>query len=109
MRCRVTEVTGFISPYRQDRDRVRNLHPAGAFMEVFVDAPLDVCEQRNPKGLYAKARAGVITDLTGVSAPYEAPVEAELHVRTAATDVETASAAVVAEVLKRVRVAVAGR
>ena len=102
-------LAAFISPYRQDRDRVRNLHPAGAFMEVFVDAPLDVCEQRDPKGLYAKARAGVIADLTGVSAPYEAPLEAELHVRTAATDVETASAAVVAEVLERVRVAVAGR
>ena len=96
-------LAAFISPYRQDRDRVRNLHPAGAFMEVFVDAPLDVCEERDPKGLYAKARAGVISDLTGVSAPYEAPAEAELHVRTADTDVATASAEVVAEVLSRVR------
>ena len=76
-------LAAFISPYRQDRDRVRNLHPAGAFMEVFVDAPLDVCEARDPKGLYAKARAGAISDLTGVSAPYEAPAEAEMHVRTA--------------------------
>ena len=96
-------LAAFISPYRQDRDRVRNLHPAGAFMEVFVDAPLDVCEERDPKGLYAKARAGAISDLTGVSAPYEAPAEAELHVRTADTDVATASAAIVGEVLRRVR------
>ncbi len=96
-------LAAFISPYRQDRDRVRNLHPAGAFMEVFVDAPLDVCEARDPKGLYAKARAGAISDLTGVSAPYEAPAEAEMHVRTAETDVSEASAEIVAEVLRRVR------
>ena len=96
-------LAAFISPYRQDRDRVRNLHPAGAFMEVFVDAPLDVCEARDPKGLYAKARAGTISDLTGVSAPYEAPAEAEMHVRTAETDVSEASAEIVAEVLRRVR------
>ena len=96
-------LAAFISPYRRDRDRVRNLHPAGAFMEVFVDAPLEVCEGRDPKGLYAKARAGDISDLTGVSAPYEAPAEAELHVRTAGTDVATAAAGIVAEVLRRVR------
>ena len=96
-------LAAFISPYRQDRDRVRNLHPAGAFMEVFVDAPLDVCEARDPKGLYAKARAGTISDLTGVSAPYEAPAEAEMRVRTAETDVSEASAEIVAEVLRRVR------
>ena len=96
-------LAAFISPYRQDRDRVRNLHPAGAFIEVFVDAPLDVCEERDPKGLYAKARAGLVPDLTGVSAPYEAPADAELHVRTADADVATASAEVVTEVLRRVR------
>ena len=96
-------LAAFISPYRQDRDRVRNLRPAGGFMEVFVDAPLDVCEKRDPKGLYAKARAGAISDLTGVSAPYEAPPEAEMHVRTAETDVSEASVEIVAEVLRRVR------
>ena len=96
-------LAAFISPYRADRDRVRNLHPAGAFMEVFVDAPLEVCEARDPKGLYAKARAGDISDLTGVSAPYEPPAEAELRVRTADTDVAAASAELVAEVLRRVR------
>ena len=96
-------LAAFISPYRRDRDRIRDLHPAGAFMEVFVDAPLSVCEQRDPKGLYAKARAGVIADLTGVSAPYEEPVDPELRVRTAVVDVEQAARTVVSAVLDRVR------
>ena len=96
-------LAAFISPYRQDRDRVRNLHPAGAFMEVFVDAPLEVCEARDPKGLYAKARAGVISDLTGVSAPYEPPAAPELRIDTASTDAGGAAAQVVGEVLARIR------
>ncbi len=64
-----------ISPYRADRDRVRAIHAAAGlpFVEVFVDTPLDVCEQRDPKGLYARARAGDLTGLTGVDDPYEAP------------------------------------
>ena len=96
-------LASFVSPYRRDRDRVRSLHPDGSFMEVFVDAPLSVCEQRDPKGLYARARAGAIAEVTGVSAPYEAPTDPEMRIDTSATDVETASAAVVAEVLRRVR------
>ena len=96
-------LAAFISPYRQDRDRVRNLHPAGAFMEVFVDAPLAVCERRDPKGLYARARAGAIVEMTGISAPYEAPLDAELRIDTAAADVSASTAAVVSEVLGRVR------
>jgi bifunctional enzyme CysN/CysC len=72
-----------ISPYRADRERVRATHRNVAlrFVEVFVDTPLAVCEQRDPKGLYAKARAGELTGLTGVDDPYEAPVDPELHVR----------------------------
>ena len=96
-------LAAFISPYRQDRDRVRNLHPAGAFMEVFVDAPLDVCEARDPKGLYAKARAGVISDLTGVSAPYEPPAAPELRIDTASSDIGRAAAQIVDEVLALIR------
>ena len=96
-------LASFVSPYRRDRDRVRSLHPDGSFVEVFVDAPLSVCEQRDPKGLYARARAGAIAEVTGVSAPYEAPTDPEMRIDTSATDVETASAAVVAEVLRRVR------
>ena len=96
-------LASFVSPYRRDRDRVRSLHPDGSFVEVFVDAPLSVCEQRDPKGLYARARCGAIADVTGVSAPYEAPTGPEMRIDTSAIDVETASAAVVAEVMKRLR------
>lgn len=71
-------LTAFISPYRIDRDRVRNNLQAGEFIEVFVDAPLDVCESRDPKGLYKKARAGEIKGFTGIDDPYEAPLSPEL-------------------------------
>lgn len=71
-------VVAFISPYRADRDRVRSILPPGRFIEVFVDTPLAVCEARDPKGLYAKARAGLLADFTGVSAPYEPPLQPEV-------------------------------
>ena len=71
-----------ISPYRADRDEVRAIHAAAGvpFHEVFVDTPLDVCEQRDPKGLYARARAGQLTGLTGIDDPYEPPADPELRV-----------------------------
>ena len=75
-------ITAFISPYRADRDLVRSLMKSGEFIEVFVNAPLNVCEQRDPKGLYAKARANEIKEFTGVSAPYEAPLKPELELWT---------------------------
>jgi bifunctional enzyme CysN/CysC len=75
-------ITAFISPYRDDRRLVRELMKEGEFIEVFVEAPLAVCEQRDPKGLYKMARAGQITNFTGVSAPYEPPESAEITVRT---------------------------
>ena len=68
-----------IAPYNRDRQRARERMRDGRFVEVFVDAPLSVCEERDPKGLYAKARAGEITDFTGVDAPYEAPQQPEVH------------------------------
>ncbi len=71
-------ITAFISPYRVDRDRVRATMPAGDFIEIFVDAPLEVCEARDPKGLYKKARAGQLKGFTGIDDPYEAPVKPEL-------------------------------
>jgi adenylylsulfate kinase len=76
----VLTFTSFISPYRADRDLVRRIHvDAGLpFIEIFVRAPVDVCEQRDPKGLYKKARAGELKDFTGVSAPYEEPLKPEL-------------------------------
>jgi adenylyl-sulfate kinase len=75
-------ITAFISPYREDRDMVRQLMPPGTFIEVYVNAPVNVCEQRDPKGLYAKARANLIKDFTGVSAPYEAPMKPEIELHT---------------------------
>ncbi|CAA0105586.1 adenylyl-sulfate kinase [Zhongshania aliphaticivorans] len=76
----VIVLSSFVSPYRADRDIVRDLHDAGDmdFIEVHVDVPLDVAEQRDPKGLYKKARAGEIKNFTGISDPYEAPLKAEL-------------------------------
>jgi bifunctional enzyme CysN/CysC len=75
-------ITAFISPYRSDRDLVRKIVPEGRFIEVFVNAPVAVCEERDPKGLYAKARAGEIKEFTGVSAPYEAPLKPEVELHT---------------------------
>ena len=77
-------VTSFISPYRKDRDTVRALHDAGQlpFIEVFVNTPIETCEQRDPKGLYKRARAGEIAQFTGVSAHYEPPEAADLVVDT---------------------------
>jgi adenylylsulfate kinase len=76
-------LTAFVSPYRADRDEVRANLGAGDFLEVFVDAPIEVCEARDPKGLYKKARAGEIKDFTGVNAPYEAPLSPELVLKSA--------------------------
>ena len=75
-------IAAFISPFRADRDRVRQMLPAGRFIEVFVNAPVEVCEQRDVKGLYAKARAGQLKEFTGVSAPYEPPTAPEIELQT---------------------------
>jgi adenylylsulfate kinase len=76
-------LTAFVSPYRADRDSVRATLAPGDFLEVFIDAPLEVCESRDPKGLYKKARAGVLKDFTGVDAPYESPLHPELVLKSA--------------------------
>lgn len=78
----VVVLTAFISPYVADRDQVRAIHPPGTFVEVYVDTPLEVCEARDPKGLYVKARAGEIPDFSGISAPYEPPPSPEVTVDT---------------------------
>ena len=75
-------ITAFISPFREDRDKVRALFAPGDFFEVFVDTPLAVCEQRDPKGMYRKARAGQISGFTGIDSPYDAPLNAELCIDT---------------------------
>ena len=98
-------LTSFISPYQADRKIARDLHAASApgstdealpFIEVFVDVPLEVAEQRDPKGLYKKARAGEIKEFTGISAPYEAPENPEIHIKSEQTSVEDAVRQIVA-------------
>jgi adenylylsulfate kinase len=84
----VIVLTAFISPYRSDRARVREILPEGQFLEVFVDCPLEVCERRDVKGLYRQARAGEIAEFTGISAPYEPPLAPELRVATAEVPLE---------------------
>lgn len=89
-------ITSFISPYKADREQARALHAATsdaseaplAFVEVYVDIPLEVAEARDPKGLYKKAREGKIPEFTGVSAPYEAPEAPEIHIRSDKKSVE---------------------
>ena len=81
-------LTAFISPFRSDRDRVRALVPPGDFLEIHCRCSVDVCESRDVKGLYQKARAGIVKDFTGISSPYEEPLAAELVVETAALDLE---------------------
>ncbi|KAF5092740.1 hypothetical protein D0Z03_002720 [Geotrichum reessii] len=85
-------LTSFISPYRADRDSARVLHEKAGlpFVEVFVDIPVEVAEQRDPKGLYKKARAGEIKEFTGISAPYEAPLKPEIHILNDKITVEQA-------------------
>ncbi|HUQ26977.1 MAG TPA: sulfate adenylyltransferase subunit CysN [Usitatibacter sp.] len=81
-------IVSFISPFRAERRMARGLFAPGEFTEVFVDAPLEECERRDPKGLYAKARAGALKNFTGIDSPYEPPEAAELHLRTAETPPE---------------------
>ncbi len=95
----VIVLTAFISPFRSDRERVRSLVPHGDFLEIYCDSPLEVCEGRDVKGLYKRARAGEIKDFTGISSPYEAPVDPELAVETGALSIED-SVAKVMELLR---------
>jgi adenylyl-sulfate kinase len=88
-------ITAFISPFESDRALVRKIVPDGRFIEVFVNAPLEVCEQRDPKGLYVKARAGEIRNFTGISAPYEPPTTPEIELPTHALSVTESVATVI--------------
>lgn len=75
-------ITAFISPFRSDRQIIKELAEDGEFIEIFIDTPLGICEQRDPKGLYKKARAGEIPSFTGISSPYESPLDPDLHICT---------------------------
>ena len=91
----VIVLTAFVSPFRADRDKARALVADGDFLEIHCAADLAVCESRDPKGLYAKARAGQIKEFTGISSPYEAPEKPELCLDTGAQDLEQCVAAVI--------------
>jgi adenylyl-sulfate kinase len=93
-------ISAFISPYRADRDRARRIVPPGKFIEVYVNAPLEVCEQRDPKGLYARARSGELKEFTGISAPYEPPLNPELELRTDKLSVAECVAAILERLTK---------
>lgn len=90
-------LTAFISPFIADRQQARALLAPGQFLEVFIDTPLAVCEQRDPKGLYKKARAGEIKNFTGIDSAYEAPLTAEIHLQTADKSVQECAEYVVAQ------------
>ncbi len=92
----VIAITSFISPYRKDRDGVRKMQAAGDFVEIFVDAPLEVCEARDPKGLYKKARAGELKGFTGIDDPYEPPEKAEIVIDTEKTSPREAAEQILA-------------
>ncbi|HEY6837992.1 MAG TPA: adenylyl-sulfate kinase [Geobacteraceae bacterium] len=91
----VVVLAAFISPYEEDRARVRALFEPGEFVEIYVKCDLAICEQRDPKGLYRKARAGGIPDFTGIDSPYEEPVQPELVIDTGALTIDDSVATVV--------------
>jgi len=88
-------LTAFISPFQEDRDTVRKLLADGKFIEIFVDTPLEICEKRDPKGLYKKARNGEIPNFTGITSSYEAPLSPEIHIFNNDKSVEEAAEEVV--------------
>jgi adenylylsulfate kinase len=96
-------MTSFISPYRKDRDLVRALHDAGQlpFIEIFVNTPIETCEQRDPKGLYKKARAGQLKNFTGIDDPYEAPLNPELTIDATGTTPQQGAALLLEFLTKR--------
>lgn len=101
MEAGVIVLTAFISPFRADRERVRGMVEHGDFMEIYCNSAIEVCETRDVKGLYKKARAGQISDFTGISSPYEAPVSPELTVETGAAELQSCVDAVLKEMAHR--------
>ncbi len=91
----IIAMTAFISPYRSDRDKARSLVENGRFIEIFVKVPLEVAEERDPKGLYKKARAGEIKEFTGIDAPYEEPLKPELIIDTSEHSLEESTEIVI--------------
>jgi len=101
----IVVLTAFISPFKSDRAMVRSLVEADEFVEVFVDCPIEICEQRDVKGLYKKARAGEIPDFTGISSPFENPEHPEITIPTSAFTIEDAAKLITNHVLKQIKTA----
>lgn len=99
----IVTLTAFISPFREDRNMVRKLMNDRDFIEVFVNCPLEVCEQRDTKGLYKKARAGEISDFTGINSPYESPLNPEIEVNTQQQSIEQSVSHIVNYVTLHIR------
>ena len=97
----IITMTAFISPYRADRDKARSLLAEGEFIEIYVKVSLEVAKQRDPKGLYKKARAGEIKEFTGISAPYEEPLRAELKIDTDRLNLEKSAEAVIGYLVEK--------
>lgn len=93
-------LTAFISPFKSDRDLVRSLFDEGQFLEVFIDCSLETCENRDPKGMYAKARGGEIKNFTGISSPYESPINPEIHIINDSISVDKASDQIIDYLIK---------
>jgi adenylylsulfate kinase len=94
-------LTAFISPFIADRTQARSVIGKDAFIEVFIDTPLEICEQRDPKGLYKKARSGEIKHFTGIDSAYEAPVAPDIHVKTHELSIEACAEYVVEQLAKK--------
>lgn len=94
-------LTAFISPFIADRDIVRNMFSEGEFIEVYVKCPLEKCEARDPKGLYKKARQGIIPDFTGISSPYEAPINPDLIIETDARSIDDATKEIIQHLISK--------
>jgi len=95
MEAGIITLTAFISPFRAEREKARRIFPHGEFLEIYCKCPLEVCEQRDVKGLYKKARAGVVKDFTGISSPYEEPFNPELVIDTANLSLEESTQRVI--------------
>jgi adenylyl-sulfate kinase len=95
-------LSAFISPFQADREQVKNIVGPANFIEVFVDAPLEVCEQRDVKGLYKKARAGEVKNFTGIDSPYEAPSKPDVHIPTHQLSIEQSMEKLLSYTLRRI-------
>ena len=101
--CGIVAISAFISPTHAVRAMARDIIGEDNFLEIYLSTPLEVCEQRDPKGLYKKARAGIISDFTGISAPYEAPSDANMVIDTSQYSLDEAASLIFKEVISRVK------